>query len=94
VRLLDLPNRPTTPDQITMTELVDQMERVVIDLSKVRNAGTKWIRLFGRMTVRGKKAGKVVAILGAKDTVKGTADELGLLDKLVFVEKQSEVRKL
>ncbi|NOY89822.1 MAG: hypothetical protein GXP55_01340 [Deltaproteobacteria bacterium] len=58
--------------------LVDEHERIVIDLSISVEVVSRWLKLFHRMAIRARNAGKQVFLVGASKSIRETADFLAL----------------
>jgi len=73
--------------------LVERHELVICDISGSRKVTSDWLRFLLRLSVKAKKMGKRVAIVGMGDNVRETSDVLGLLDELALYRNQEEARR-
>lgn len=60
--------------------IVDESERIIIDLSDSVEVVSRWLKLFNRMAIRAKNAGKTMFVVGASESIMQSADFLALKD--------------
>jgi anti-anti-sigma regulatory factor len=76
-----------------LDDLVERHELVICDISGSRKITSDWLRFLLRLSVKAKKMGKRMAIVGMGDNVKETSDVLGLLDDLQLYPSLEEARR-
>ena len=75
-----------------LDDLVERNQLVICDLSGSRKVTSDWLRFLLRLSVKAKKMGKRVAIVGMRDNVKETSDVLGLRGELDLCDSVEEAR--
>lgn len=86
--ICDQPRR--TEHDTELQGLLERYETVACDLSETTAIGTPWLRWFNRMTLKAAPMGKRWVVVGMRDTVRETADAVGLEDGLVLVPTLEE----
>lgn len=81
----------TDTEDHKLTALVKQNQVVVYDLSECKEMDHPWVRLLTVLTVRAKEKGKLVAIVGAGEGPKRTADYIGHLNHWRLFESVDQV---
>ncbi len=66
----------------TLMKLVEQYDTVVCDLAQTKMMAPDWLRWLARMTVRARKLGKTLRLVGATAAVRETAGLLGIAEYL------------
>jgi len=74
--------------------LVESHQLVICDLSGSRKVTSDWLRFLLRLSVRAKRMGKRVAIVGMKENVKETSDMIGLGGGLDLYSSLEEARTM
>lgn len=77
-----------------LENLVERHELVICDISKSSKVTSDWLRFFLRLSIKARKMGKRVAIIGMRDNVKEVSNMLGLLDDLQLYHNFEEARRL
>ena len=80
----------TQADDDEAFNLVDEHERIVIELSNSIEVVSRWLKLFHRMAIRAKSAGKQVFLVGASESIRESADFLALNDCWETAETSEE----
>ena len=62
--------------------LVETCQAVACDLSQTTYIASDWLRWLARLQAKAKETGKVFGLAGMNENVLGTADVLGLGEKL------------
>ncbi len=70
----DIHQTPDDSDKNALLGVVRKQPRTVIDLTATGRIGTRWLAWLGRMTAEAEAGGNKVAVAGADDTTKKTAD--------------------
>lgn len=76
----DIQEMPQDADKAALLEVVQTLngtECAVIDLSETGRIGTRWIAWFARLTAEAKAGAVRLAVFGADDTTRKTADLTG-----------------
>lgn len=76
-----------------LEDLVERHELVICDISGSRKVTSDWLRFLLRLSVKARKMGKRVAIVGMGDNVRKSSDVLGLLDALQLYHNLEEARR-
>lgn len=77
-----------------LADLVEHFDAVACDISASDAIASEWLRWLARLTTRALRTGKTLALVGMRDSVRQTTDELALRDGLVVVNSVKEVWEL
>ena len=77
-------------DDDELFKLVDEHERIIIELSNSVEVVSRWLKLFHRMSIRARNAGKRVFLVGASKSIRESADFLALNDSWTLADTWEE----
>jgi len=86
VRFAEICDHERTDDRRReLNELVSTFDQIVCDLTHTRTIVSGWIRLLESLSVEAEKTGKRFVVAGVSDTVKESADVIGVGSRLKHV---------
>ncbi len=74
-----------------LSDLIERYDAVACDVSATDSISSDWLRWLSLLTGRARRAGKTMALVGANENMRDTAEVLGLGNKLVYARSVKEV---
>lgn len=84
----------TKKHETEMADLVERFDAVACDLTGTDAIASEWLRWLARLTKRAQRTGKTLALVGMRESVRKTTDDIALRNDLVVVNTVNEVWQL